>query len=118
MSIFDRFPNNKSKDWPNDADGDVLRRMKESDFDFSKVQLIDFNVDLKSWPPKQELVDVLIKQYGDIKGYPPSDDFNGYLQFQVKDKVTYELVMRVQEEVTNLTAAYGGICESWGVMQD
>lgn len=30
--------------WPDDADGDVLRRMQRTGFDFSKPCLIDCNV--------------------------------------------------------------------------
>ena len=47
MGIFDKFfkETQESIDWPNDADGDVLRRMKESGFDFSKIHSIDFNID-------------------------------------------------------------------------
>ena len=34
--------------WPSDADGDVLRRLEQSGFHFSKSTLIDFNVDFQS----------------------------------------------------------------------
>jgi len=30
--------------WPDDADGDVFRRMQKSGFDFDKAVDIDFNV--------------------------------------------------------------------------
>jgi len=59
--------------WPTDADGDVLRRLQNGGFDFSKPTLIDFNV-------------------------------------------TYELVMNVQSEVTELMAPFRGECSSWGVL--
>ena len=118
MSIFDKLFNKNSESWPNDADGDVLRRLKDSNFDFSKAHLIDFNIDLQEWPPNQELIDLLIKRYGDIGGYEPSEGMNGYLLFQIKDQLTYELVIKTQEEATQLAAPYGGICESWVVMQD
>jgi len=118
VSIFDKLFNKNSENWPNDADGDVLRRMKDSNFDFSKAHSIDFNIDLLEWPPKQELIDILIKRYGDIAGYEPSEDMKGYLLFQINDQLTYELVIKTQEEATQLAAPYGGICESWGVMQD
>jgi len=34
--------------WPDDADGDVLRRMKARGFDFNQPCLVDFNVDFDS----------------------------------------------------------------------
>ena len=120
MGIFDKFfkETQESIDWPNDADGDVLRRMKESGFDFSKIHSIDFNIDLQEWPPEQGLVDALIAEYGDIQGYEPEENVNGYLQFQINDKVTYELVTKTQENATKLAVPFGGVCESWGVMQE
>jgi hypothetical protein len=48
----------------------------------------------------------------------PEGDYRGYVQFQVEAPVTYELVIRMQREVTELMRPYGGYCESWGVMQE
>ena len=37
--------------WPETADGDVFRRLQSSQFDFSSLREIDFNVDFEHWPP-------------------------------------------------------------------
>ena len=104
--------------WPNDADGDVLRRMEQEDFDFSKPHPIDFNVDFDEWPPDSKAVALVKKQYPGTVVHEPKDEYGGYLQFQVHDRVSYELVMRIQRQVSALVAPYDGRCESWGVMQD
>ena len=104
--------------WPNDADGDVLRGMESDGFDFSKPHVIDFNVDFDSWPPNPKAIAVVKKRYPGTVVHEPKGGYAGYLQFQVRDRVSYELVMQVQRQVTELVAPFNGRCESWGVMQD
>lgn len=106
------------EDWPSDADGDVFRRLASDDFDFSRSHSIDFNVDFDSWPPSQDLVAILKNQYPKCNVIEPSDGYRGYIQFVVDAKLTYQLVMFVQSEVSALAAPYGGICESWGVISE
>jgi len=105
-------------DWPNDVDGDVFRRMEESGFDFSKYQLIDFNVDFEEWPPTTEALAVVRHRYPNAVLRPPDGEDRAHVQFQVHALVTYDLVIRIQREMSELMADFGGRCESWGVMQD
>ena len=69
--------------WPNDADGDVFRRMEKSGFDFSKAHSIDFNVDFEGWPPMTEAVALLKRRYPNAKIHEPSGEYLGYVQFQI-----------------------------------
>jgi hypothetical protein len=103
-------------DWPDDADGDVLRRMARSGFDFEKPSLIDFDVDFEAWPPAPDALVILSREFPSSIVHPPSEDLNGYVQFQVFEKVTYALVTRMQAHVSELMSPYGGVCESWGVL--
>lgn len=100
-----------------DADGDVLQRMQDSGFDFSQKCVIDFNVDFEAWPPSPAAIEMLRRTYPSTVVYEPDAKDPGYLQFQVYDFVTHKLVTRVQAEVTNLMAPFGGECVSWGVLQ-
>ena len=106
------------RDWPNDVDGDVFRRLEESGFDLSKYHEIDFNVDFKRWPPMPEALTHIRARYPNAVVYEPSGEDRGHVQFQVHARVTYELVMRIQAEMSALLADFGGYCQSWGVMQD
>lgn len=63
---------NQNQVWPNDADGDVLRRMKASGFDFEVKTDIDFNVDFDDWPPAPELIELLGNQFAIVKMYEPN----------------------------------------------
>ena len=102
--------------WPDDVDGDVLRQMEEGGFDFSLAADIDFNIDFEAWPPSVQFMAELAAHYPDAEVVDPEedDDGDGYVQVVVRDFLTYELVMRVQGELTALAAPYGGVCESWG----
>ena len=103
--------------WPNDSDGDVFRRLEERAFNFSISHSIDFNVDFEVWPPPKEALAWLKQKYGRIGVHEPEDTFGGYVEFQVEAKLTYDLVVSTQEEVSAAMAKHDGICETWGVMQ-
>lgn len=104
--------------WPSDADGDVFRRLERSGIDFSKPIVIDFNVDFEVWPPKEEAVALIRRSYPNATVHEPCGEDQGYVRFQVHAPVSYDLVMWVQREISNLLAEFGGRCESWGVLQD
>ena len=105
-----------STDWPQDADGDVLRRMHSAGFDFSKPCLIDFNVDFENWPPSEDAIQTLELQYPSAKVYSPVSGESGHIQFQLFELLSYRLVVETQEHVSTLMAPYGGSCESWGIL--
>jgi hypothetical protein len=104
--------------WPKDVDGDVLRRMEESGFDFAEPVAIDFNIDFQSWPPADEAMELLRVRFPNVELVEPTASFPGYLRFTVVDKVTYPLVMNTQREASDLVRTFGGVCESWGVSQE
>lgn len=106
--------------WPNDADGDVFRRLESHGFDFTKEYDVDFNVDFDDWPPPAESVNLLKSKYNNVEIVEPenTESGNGYTTFQIRAKVTYELVTKTQKEVTQAMNKYRGWCESWGVLQE
>ena len=102
--------------FPDDVDGDVLRRLEESGFDFQKSTTIDFNVDFDYWPPHPDAVSKLKEFAGAIEIYEPDGEYSGYILFNIHQILSYKLVIDTQENVTSLVAEYGGVCESWGVL--
>lgn len=103
--------------WPETADGDVFRRLQASQFDFSLVNEIDFNVDFEIWPPSPEAMRWLKTEYKHVAEFPAEDHFDGYVQLKVIEKLTYELVLFTQDRISTAMSEYGGVCESWGVLQ-
>ena len=104
-----------TSDWPDDADGDVFRRLVANGFDFSKPWSVDYNVDFSNWPPPAKAIEVLTEMYGEVTIYPPEDHFNGWLLFKCFGRVAYDDVIAVQLRATAAMRPYGGICETWGV---
>ncbi len=110
--------------WPNDADGDVFRRLEDSGFNFDEEATIDFNIDFNHWPLSNEEKKGIRNLYPECVFYNPDKedieggDLIGYVQFKIVSKLTYELVMETQELVTNQMKQYDGWCEPWGVMQE
>ncbi len=102
--------------FPDDADGDVLKRLDESGFDFSKPTTIDFNVDFDSWPPHPDAIAKLREFAVSIQINEPDGEYSGYILFNIHQVLSYELVTEIQEKFTTLMADYGGVCESWGVL--
>ena len=110
--------------WPDDADGDVLRSLEEDGFDFDKEYLVDFDVDFNKWPLSQEEKIEIKKLYPQSRFFDPDEedieDGNtiGYVNIQIKSKITYEFVVKTQEELSRVMEPFGGFCEAWGVMSE
>ena len=102
--------------WPENADGDVFRKLSSKGFDFSKVYAIDFNIDFDQWPPSTEAVQTISNVFPGAKVYEDDDGKGGYVLFQLNAKLTYELVISTQTRANALVAPLGGRCESWGVL--
>ncbi len=103
--------------WPNNADGDVLRSLEAAGFRFTESHTVDYNVDFRSWPPASEALAYLHKNFGNVTLYEPDEDSTGYVQFQETGPVSYDRVVEIQAIVSDVMAAYGGVCDSWGVFE-
>lgn len=104
------------KSWPNNADGDVFRRLQSQGFNFTKPYAIDFNIDFDVWPPSSHVMMQIKKSFPDAKVYEEEGGASGYILFRVNAPLTYEFVVNTQAQATQLVSAYGGRCESWGVL--
>lgn len=99
-------------DWPQDADGDVLRRLENSGFDFSQQVKIDFEVSLanqQSLPSVKRTIEQAI-----AKVQISTTEYG--LTVQVGDFLTYAFVMGMQAKLSELAGPFGGSCDEWGVL--
>ncbi len=101
--------------WPADADGDVLRRLKAKGFDFGQSHQIDFNIGFDSWPPPEQAMAQLRNGHARAAIARQIDDEGGYLLFRIEMPVTYDAITGMQARLTQLMAPFGGRCETWGV---
>ena len=108
--------------WLDDADGDVFRSLQADGFDFGKEYTIDFNIDFNHWPVSDDVIQLIKTHHPNAQVvHHDAEDLAegrnvGFIQFQLREQLTYELVMEVQNQTTELLKEHGGSCESWGVM--
>jgi hypothetical protein len=100
--------------WPEDADGDALRRFEAGGDDLAAPRPIDFNIDFADWPPSPEALAMLKARYAHLELVEPETDFDGYVLLKLTAPLSYEFVVGVQNEVSDLMAPFGGVCDSWG----
>ncbi len=83
--------------WPNDADGDVLRRLESDGFDFTKEHSIDFNIDFNVWPLSDDTIRAIENKFPGCEFIDPDEedikngDVTGYVQFRIKEKQSFYL---------------------------
>ncbi|WP_193164911.1 ribonuclease E inhibitor RraB [Microbulbifer hainanensis] len=108
-------------EWPNDADGDVLRRLKERNFNFASEHEVDFNIDFDHWPLTEAERMYLFQNYPGAEFIEPDEEdlvngnTCGYVLIKFKSKISYEFVVETQKFITRKTSFIGGSCESWGL---
>ena len=102
--------------WPGGADGDVFRRLELQGFDFSEPVWIDFNVDFEDWPPSGRAVEQVKREFPQAVTQIEEDEGDRYMLVRVFDVLSYELVIRMQSELSKVLTPFKGRCESWGVL--
>lgn len=102
-------------DWPIDADGNVLRSLQSHNFDFTIPHKIDFQIEFDAWPPSDEAVTTLKRDYA-VELHGPEMDSSGYVQISIVALLTYDLVITIQNSLSQQLRPFGGTCEAWGVL--
>ncbi|MEM9965997.1 MAG: ribonuclease E inhibitor RraB [Asticcacaulis sp.] len=100
-------------DWPNDADGDVFRRLKATGFNFSSATSIDFIVDFETWPPESRAMELLKEAFPEAE----FDSGEDYLVIILNAKLAYGFVTETQNKISELLSPFNAQCDSWGVLQ-
>jgi hypothetical protein len=100
--------------FPDDVDGDVLRRMALSGFDFEIKHDVDFVVEFYDWPISNLTTDRITKYF---VRHEIIDHKNGTGEISgvINSLVTYEFVINIQKELSAIAESDNGICEVWGV---
>ncbi len=100
--------------WPDDADGDVFRRLSDDGFDFNQECVVDFSIDFTHWPRQMDDLCESIRSLWSQATITPVG--NDSLLVQIKARLDYSFVVSVQKQLTDLARAHGGACESWGLL--
>lgn len=102
--------------WPDDPDGQVLRRLDEKGFDFSHPYVIDFVVDFDQWPPAPQALNAIQTRFPVATEYVDDVSGQGSITVKVEAVLTYQLVVDTQSQLTRIAEKFGGWCDSWGVL--
>ena len=108
--------------YPNDASGDVFRRMEAHGFDFS----VPYEVEFFALLPTEAQADKVARQYaaehaagGKLTNVETRPGKDGGMELVVVKPmlVTYENVTRFEADLGARVSAEGGRLDGWGVMQ-
>ncbi len=100
--------------WPAGATGDAYRQLVNQGFDFDALHMIDFRIDLDTWPPPGGMMNTVKTIYPQCTIVPLGEDCR-YVQFQLHGRVSHQFVTNVQRLIAKKLKPYGGRCEAWGV---
>ncbi len=100
-----------------DVSSNVLRRMKESGFDFSRIHAIDFYA---IFTDEQQARTVARRFCGESTNTQvfPRDEGGWSLQVSKVMYATYESIGDFEENLEALIEPFGGVLDGWGVTQE
>ena len=107
--------------YPNDVNGDVLRRLEEDNFDFS----IEHPVDFYAIYATEEEADLVARQYATdwkrgekFKNIETRSSEKGGMELELVPImiVTYENIVAFEKTLAERTAKVNGYLDGWGVL--
>jgi hypothetical protein len=101
-------------DYPNDADGDALRRVAADGNDMSAPMVMDFPVVLPAETPARQFASVAAARGYRVHVWKHDDDPGWDVICSIDMVPTHADVVRIQRELTEWAGPYRGYCDSWG----
>lgn len=109
--------------FPDDENGDVLRRMAASGFDFGRAHDVDFYAvfaeQANAALVTRQLIDADLSENA-LAGVSTNSMQDGGIELKVVRKMlaTHDGITAFERRLSDLCAAHGGRLDGWGVMQD
>jgi hypothetical protein len=102
-------------DFPNDADGDALRRLVAGGSDLSKPMFINFQVAVPDETAARGLADVSRRLGYRVEIHAsPGSSLPWTCECSTRMLASYEGVIAIQEELARLAALFDGHPDGWG----
>ena len=103
--------------FPNDENGDVLRRMQESGFDFSKEYVFDYYHIFDSKSTAQQFATMLQKHriHAEVQ---PNKDSKWDVVVKIMHLPTHNEITEWEIDLEAGAKKFGGLKDGWGVMQE
>jgi regulator of RNase E activity RraB len=100
--------------FPNDADGDALRRLIHDGSDLSRPMAIDFTVDVPT-RAAGEAVARAAEQAGYQTSVEMDEEDGAWTCYCTRYMIAnYAAVVEAQRELNRLSEPHGGSCDGWG----
>jgi hypothetical protein len=100
-------------DYPNDSDGDSLRRVLEGGSDMSAPMTIDFSVTVPNESAARRVAD-LVSEHGFDPSISDNEGRGAWSVYCSKTMLaTYDSVVSVTAQLNELTKPQGGVCDGW-----
>jgi len=104
-----------ANDYPNDSDGDALRRVVHDGSDMTKPMFIDFHVAVPNEESANGLATMACKLGYHVRVYESREcRLPWTCQCSTRMIADYKGVISVQYELATISAAFGGIPDGWG----
>jgi hypothetical protein len=100
--------------YPNDADGDALRKVAATGADMGQPMVIEYSIAAPDELTAKRIAEVVCP-----RGYDPSiahdAESNSWTVYCSRSMlVTYDGIVRAQRELNAWVKPYGGECDGWG----
>jgi hypothetical protein len=103
-------------DFPDDADGDALRRLRNNGSDMSQPHKIDFYLTFKDRTAAAAVEERIILLGIDVTVNQRATDGRWACDCQKSIVPTHEDIVRFDRRLKNLCEEFGGTYEGWGTM--
>jgi hypothetical protein len=104
-------------DFPNDADGDALRRIEAGGSDMAKPMRIDFQVRVPTRHQAEALAAELWRIGYRTKVYDSTEfGLDWTCECSTRTLATYDLVIAIQNELEVVSEPAGGVVDGWGTV--
>ncbi len=105
-----------SHNFPNDADGDALRRVAQGGSDLSKPMTIDFQVAVTDEAAAKALAEVARKAGYRVSIYASPECGGWTCECSTRTLLTYDIAIAIQRELEEMSASFGGRPDGWGTI--
>jgi hypothetical protein len=100
--------------YPNDADGDALRRVVSDGNDMSLPMLVDFSVALPDQTAAESFASVVAASGYEASVVFDKEDATWDCYCTKRMVLSYDGVIAAQSELDEQAGSFGGNCDGWG----
>jgi hypothetical protein len=100
--------------YPNDSDGDALRRVAADGNDMNAAMVIDFPVVIPAENPAKQFASIASTKGYKVHFWKHDDDPDWDVICTMEVVPTYANIVRIQRELNEWAEPFRGYCDSWG----